>query len=117
MARKPIKNLLPLPVRHVLKELGMLIANGRKEKRFAQAELAKRIGVGRMTIVRMENGAPGVAIGYYLTAAWILGLPILSWSDFAGMRANSSVAAYLEKIREHLPERVRTKKGEIDNDF
>jgi hypothetical protein len=56
-------------------------------------------------------------MGHYLTAAWILGLPILSWSDFAGTRPNSSVAAYLEKIREHLPERVRTKKDEIDNDF
>jgi len=117
MARKPIENHLPLPVRHALKELGMLIATGRKEKQFTQAELAKRIGVGRMTVARMENGAPEVAIGYYLTAAWILGLPVLSWCNFAGMRANSSVAAYLEKIREHLPERVRTKKGEIDNDF
>lgn len=117
MARKPIEKHLPLPVRHVLKELGMLISTGRKEKQFTQAELARRIGIGRMTVVRMENGAPEVAVGYYFTAAWILGLPILSWSDFAGMRASSSVAAYLEKIREHLPARVRTKKGEIDNDF
>ena len=117
MARKPIENHLPLPVRHVLKELGMLIVTGRKEKQLTQAELAKRVGVGRMTVVRMEHGAPEVAIGYYLTVAWILGLPILSWSDFAGMRANSSVAAYLEKIREHLPARVRTNKGEINNDF
>jgi len=117
MARKPIEKHLPLPVRHTLKELGMLIKIGRKEKQFAQTELAERVGVGRMTVVRMENGAPEVAIGYYLTAAWILGLPILSWSDFASIRVNSSVAAYLEKIREHLPERVRTKRGEIDNDF
>jgi len=117
VARKPIENPLPLPVRHALKELGMLIEAGRKEKQFTQSELAKRVGVGRMTVVRMERGAPEVAIGYYLTAAWILSLPVLSWSDFAGMRANSSVASYLEKIREHLPERVRTKKDEIDNDF
>jgi DNA-binding XRE family transcriptional regulator len=117
MARKSVENHLPLPVRHAIKELGMLIVTGRKEKQFTQAELAERVGVGRMTIVRMEHGAPEVAIGYYLTAAWILGLPILSWNDFAGMRANSTVAAYLEKIREHLPARVRTKKVEIDNDF
>ena len=95
----------------------MLIATGRREKQFTQAELAKRAGVGRMTVVRMEQGAPEVAMGYYLTVAWILGLPILSWSNFAGMRINSSVAAYLEKFREHLPARVRTKKDEIDNDF
>ena len=117
MARKPIEIHLPLPVRQVLKELGMLISTARKERQFTQAELATRTGVSRMTVVRMERGAPEVAMGHYLTAAWILGLPILSWSDFAGMRTNSSVAAYLEKIREHLPERVRTKKDEIDNDF
>ncbi|MGD9007302.1 MAG: helix-turn-helix domain-containing protein [Desulfobacteraceae bacterium] len=117
MGRKPIGNHMPLPVRHVLKELGMLIASGRKERRFTQAELANRVGVGRMTIVRMERGAPEVAIGYYLTAAWILGLPVLSWSDFAGSRMDSSVSAFLEKLGYHLPERVRPKKDDIDNDF
>jgi DNA-binding XRE family transcriptional regulator len=114
---KKIGNHLPLPVRHALKELGMMIASGRKERLFTQAELANRVGVGRMTIVRMEKGAPEVAIGYYLTAAWILGLQVLSWSDFSGLRADSSVAAYLEKISKYLPERVRKKEDDIDNDF
>ena len=117
VVRKQIGNQLPLPVRHVLKELGMLIASGRKEKRFTQTELANRVGVGRMTIVRMEKGAPEVAMGNYLTAAWILGLQVLSWSDFGGLRADSSVAAYLEKIGKHLPERIRKRKDVIDNDF
>ncbi|MDL1962863.1 MAG: helix-turn-helix domain-containing protein [Deltaproteobacteria bacterium] len=117
MARKPIGNHMPLPVRQALKELGMLIASGRKERRFTQAELANRVGVGRMTIVRMEQGAPEIAIGYYLTAAWILGLPVLSWCDFAGLHVDSSVAVFLEKLSKHLPERIRTKKDDIDNDF
>ncbi len=117
MARKQIENHLPLPVRHVLKELGMLISSGRKERRFTQTELANRVGVGRMTIVRMEKGAPEVAIGNYLTTAWILGLQVLSWSDFGGLRADSSVAIYLEKIGKHLPERIRKRKDDIDNDF
>jgi len=38
MARKPIEKHLPLPVRHTLKELGMLIKIGRKEKQFAQTK-------------------------------------------------------------------------------
>jgi len=117
VARKQIGNRLPLPVRQVLKELGMLISSGRKERRFTQTELANRVGVGRMTIVRMEKGAPEVAIGNYLTTAWILGLQVLSWSDFGGLRAESSVAAYLEKIGKHLPERIRKRKDDIDNDF
>jgi len=117
MARKQIGDHLPLPIRHAIKELGMLIATGRKERQFTQAELANRVGVGRMTIVRMEKGAPEVAIGNYLTAAWILGLPVLSWNDFGGLRVDSSVAAYLEKIGRHLPARVRKQSNEIDNDF
>ena len=117
MSRKPIGNHLPLPVRQALKELGMLIASGRKERRFTQAELANRVDVGRMTIVRMEQGAPEVAVGHYLTAAWVLGLPVLSWTDFAGLRADSSVAAYLEKFSNHLPERIRKQKDDINNDF
>ena len=117
MARKSIESRLPQPVRHAIREMGSLISAGRREKRFTQAELASRVGVGRMTVVRMEKGAPEVAIGYYLSAAWILGLPVLSWSDFAGLRANTSVAAYLEKFDAHLPERVRKQKDGIDNDF
>lgn len=117
MARKQIGNQLPPPVRHALKELGMLIASGRKERRFTQAELASRVGVGRMTIVRMEKGAPEVAMGYYLTAAWILGLQVLPWCDFSGLRTDSSVAVYLENIARHLPGRIRKHKDEIDDDF
>ena len=117
MARKHIGQLLPLAVRQALKELGALIASARKERRFTQAELASRVGVGRMTIVRIERGAPEVAGGYYLAAEWVLGLPVLSWSDFAGLRGDSSVAAYLERFGRHLPERVREKRDEADNDF
>jgi DNA-binding XRE family transcriptional regulator len=117
MARRPIEPLLPLAVRQALKELGALIASGRKERRFTQAELASRVGVGRMTIVRIERGAPEVAVGHYLTAAWVLELPVLSWSDFSGLRGSSTVAAYLETFGRHLPDRVRGKRHEADNDF
>ena len=117
MSQKKIASHLPLPVRHAIKELGMLIASARKEKRFTQAELARRVNVGRMTIVRMEKGAPEVSMGNYITAAWVLGLPVFSWNDFKGLRTDSSVAAFLEKIGRYLPERVRQPKDGIDNDF
>ena len=117
VSRRPIMDSLPLPVRHALRELGALISSGRKERRFTQAELANRVGVGRMTVVRMEKGAPEVAIGYYLTAAWILGLPVLSWDDFAGLRADSSVSAFLERLGTHLPKRVREQKEDVNSDF
>ena len=31
-----------------------------------------------MTVVRLEKGAPEVATGWYLTAAWLLGLPVFT---------------------------------------
>lgn len=117
MPQKKIDNTLPLPVRQAIKELGTLIAVARKERRFTQAELARRVNVGRMTIVRMEKGAPEVAMGNYITAAWILGLPVFTWNDFKGMQTDSSVAAYLEKIGRYLPERVRQPKNDMKNDF
>jgi DNA-binding XRE family transcriptional regulator len=117
MSQKKINSHLPLPVRQAIKELGMLIASARKERLFTQAELARRVNVGRMTIVRMEKGAPEVSMGNYITAAWILGLPVFSWNDFNGLRTDSSVAAYLEKIRQYLPERVRHSGEGIDNEF
>lgn len=117
MVRKSIKSHLPLAVRQVLKELGELIALGRKERKFTQAELAERVGVSRMTIVRIERGAPEVAVGHYLTSAWILGLPILAWSDFAGVRSESSLVPFLENLRRQLPQRIRTENKALNNEF
>jgi transcriptional regulator with XRE-family HTH domain len=117
MAKKSIQDRMPIAVRQAIRELGELIRLGRRERRFTQEELAERTGVSRMTVVRMEKGAPEVAVGHYLTAAWILGLPVLAWSDFAGMRAESSLAPYLENLRKHLSERVRAKKGVLSDDF
>lgn len=117
MSRRSIKNLIPPAVRLVLTELGSLIAAARREKRFSQAHLAKRVGVGRMTVARMERGVPEIAMGYYLTAAWTLGLPVLFWSDFAKTRADTTIADILERYRRRLPARVREYKEDLDNDF
>lgn len=117
MARKSIKNLIPTAVRHVFTELGNLLTAARKERKLSQADLARKVGVGRMTIVRMEHGAPEIAIGYYLTAAWVLGLPILSWSDFAMTRIDTTIADILERYRSQLPARIRERKEDLDNDF
>ncbi len=117
MPRSSAEKGLPLPVRQALRDWGQLIAAGRKEKGSTQAELARRVGVGRMTVVRMEKGAPEVGVGYYLTAAWILGLPVLAWTDFAGLRAETATAEYLKQVHRRLPERVRVPTEPVDDDF
>lgn len=108
---------LPLSVRESLKEMGELIACARKEKRWTQEELAQRIGVNRMTVVRIEKGAPEVATGLFLTAAWLLGLPILTWQAMGEGRSDTVIGDLLTKLKKSLPSTVRRRRKAIDNDF
>lgn len=107
---------LPPAVREALRDLGGVISAARRERGFTQKELADRVGVSRDTLARIEAGAAGVAIGAVLTSAWVLGLPILAFSDFAAARATSSVAEYLSLLERRLPKRVRDD-GSDDDDF
>jgi DNA-binding XRE family transcriptional regulator len=111
------KTNIPLVVRESLKEIGKLIACARKEKHWTQEELARRIGVNRMTLGRIEKGAPEVAIGWYLNAAWLLGLPILTWQALGEGRSDTIVSDLLKKLKKSLPTRVRRRQKIIDNDF
>ena len=117
MAKKARDTSLPAAVKQAINEMGGLISTARKEKSWSQHELAERIGVGRMTVVRMEKGVPEVAIGVYLTAAWVLGLPVLTWSSLAEGRSDTSVGDLLMKLKRSLPQRVRSKGERLDNDF
>jgi len=108
---------LPSGVRKSIRELGEFIACARKEKRWTQEEMARRIGVSRMTVVRMEKGAPEVAAGLYLTAAWLLGLPVLTWQTMGKERGDTVTGSILAKLKSTLPERVKKSRGKIDNDF
>ena len=74
MPKRP-KALLTLPagVGRALGLLGENLAIGRIRRRESQADWAKRIGVSRPTLIRMERGDPGVGIGIYATALWVLG--------------------------------------------
>ena len=108
---------LPLSVRESLKEIGGLIACARKEKQWTQKELAQRIGINRMTVGRIEKGASEVAIAWYLTSAWLLGLPILTWQNFGEGRSDTVVSDLLTKLKRALPNRVKQRRKIIDNDF
>jgi len=97
--------------------MGRFIACARKEKRWTQEELALRIGVSRMTVVRLEKGAPEVATGYFLTAAWLLGLPVLTWQHMGEGRSDTVVGDLLTKLKKSLPDKVRRGNKKINNDF
>ena len=117
MKNNEIKTTIPPAVRASITEIGELIACARKEKQWTQQELARRIGVSRMTVVRIEKGAPEVATGWYLTAAWLLGLSLLSWQTVGEVKSDTVVGDLLTKLKKTLPERVRMSRKRIDNDF
>lgn len=116
MSRGPIAEHIPIPVREAARELGALIEIARRERGFTQAALGERVGVRRTTISRIERGDPGVALGWVLTAAWVLGLPVLRSADFASGRTESAVAAFLARMDSALPRHVKDTRP-VDDDF
>ena len=64
---------LPPAVRSVLRELGDNLSIARKRRKESIKTWAGRIGVSEPTLARMEQGDPGVAVGTYATALWLMG--------------------------------------------
>ena len=66
MVRRNIDTILPIAVREAVRELGQVLVASRREQGITQLELAKRVGVNRATIGRIESGGAGVAVGWGL---------------------------------------------------
>jgi transcriptional regulator with XRE-family HTH domain len=64
---------LPPQASEALKQLGENLALARVRRKESQRVWARRIGVSIPTLIRMEQGEPGVAMGVYVTALWLLG--------------------------------------------
>lgn len=64
---------LPPAVRSILRELGDNLSIARKRRKESIKTWAGRIGVSEPTLARMEQGDPGVAVGTYATALWLMG--------------------------------------------
>jgi len=64
---------LPPAVVAALKTLGENLAIARVRRRESQRVWAKRVGVSIPTLIRMEQGDPGVSAGIYATALWLIG--------------------------------------------
>jgi hypothetical protein len=94
---------LPLPVKRALLKVGQDIHSARVRRRITTTTMAERAFITRMTLRKVENGDPGVALGIYATVLFVLGLtPRLA--DLADSRADE-VGLQLEE--ERLPKRVR----------
>lgn len=95
--------ILPIPVRHALRKLGHDLRDARRRRRIAVAIAAQRASVSRTTLVKIEKGDPGVALGIYATVLFVVGM-IERLADLADPK-HDAVGLQLEE--EHLPQRIR----------
>ena len=66
--------VLPIPVRRNLRKLGRDIRDARRRRRIPVQIAAERASISRMTLLKIEKGEPGVAMGSYATVLFVLGL-------------------------------------------
>ena len=64
---------LPPAATQALRNLGENLAIARVRRRESQRTWAKRLGISVPTLIRMERGDPGVSVGIYATALWLMG--------------------------------------------
>ena len=64
---------LPPATAQALRGLGENLAIARVRRRESQRTWAKRLGISVPTLIRMERGDPGVSVGIYATALWLIG--------------------------------------------
>ena len=64
---------MPPAVLAQLRQLGENLSIARKRRRESRKVWAGRVGVSEPTLTRMERGDPGVALGIYATALWLIG--------------------------------------------
>jgi len=88
----------PTLVQERLTVWGECINTQRLQQRITVADLSTRLGISRTTLLRLEKGDPGAAVGAYLTALLALGVfdqaaPVLTpelWQGNYGQRGKLS---------------------------
>jgi hypothetical protein len=93
---------LPIPVRNALRKLGRDIKDARRRRRIPLAIAAQRASISQTTLIKLEKGDPGVAMGIYATVLFVLGLT----NRLAELADVKNDQAGLELEEELLPKRI-----------
>ncbi|MBA3257433.1 MAG: hypothetical protein H0T64_12395 [Pyrinomonadaceae bacterium] len=93
---------LPLPVRRALNKLGSDVADARKRRRISTSTMAQRAMISRTTLVKVENGDPGVSLGIFATVLFVLGMT----DRLADIADASHDRIGLDLESENLPKRI-----------
>jgi transcriptional regulator with XRE-family HTH domain len=93
--------------------LGLRIAEGRRRRRWTQAELGERAGVSRATVRNAERGEPTVAIGVMFELATLAGVELFGVpsGELSGLVARERDRLAL------LPEHVYPRQVPVDDYF
>jgi DNA-binding XRE family transcriptional regulator len=100
-AGRTISKPWPMPVQRALRELGKDIRNARLRRRIQTKLLAERAGISRTSLVKIEKGDPGCALGSMASVLHSLGL-LRRVTELAD---NDTVGMTLQD--EALPKRIR----------
>ena len=95
--------VLPEPVKRALRKLGQDIKDARRRRRIPVSIAAERASVSKNTLLNIEKGDPGVAIGLYATVLFVLGM-VDRLADIADLK-DDVLGLQLEE--EQLPRRIR----------
>lgn len=111
MAKKAIR--VGVVANAAIAHFSTLLKIHRKEKNISVKELGARLGISYPTTKRMLDGSATVSIGLYFEAAYILGVTLFE-PDENRFAISSSKTRKIEAL---LPQRVRSKQVEIDDNF
>jgi transcriptional regulator with XRE-family HTH domain len=93
--------------------IGQQIKLARKSKKWSSANLAERAGITRETLQRIENGDMRTSIGLVFEVAAIIGVPLFTEDK----QLFSNNLELIQSKIELLPQRIRTQKKVVDDNF
>lgn len=100
-------------VRQAAELLGSQIRQARVERRWTMRQLAERAGISTSTLLKVERGDPTVSVGVAFDVATLVGVPLF-YDDPA--RLGAEAARGRDRVA-LLPQRVRERAEELDNEF
>lgn len=94
-------------LQRMLTEVGENIKLARLRRKLSSEQVAERAGIGRSTLVKIEQGHPGVSMGNYMNVLWVLGLE----QDFLLLAKDDELGRKLQDAQLITKERAPKKKN------
>jgi transcriptional regulator with XRE-family HTH domain len=91
---KKVISVLP-KIQHILDELGEQIRLARLRRKLSSMQVSERAGMSRSTLIKIEQGHPGVGIGQYINVLKVLGLE----NDFLLLAKDDQLGRKLQDIQ------------------